>query len=194
MFIRQLRGLIVLGLMCLNVFCSGGSESESEYEIVEFLPSPIGPSEVSSLLFDNIFRVIDQKLVESYADMLAPEFVFVDDTQSEGLRWSKQEEVSLLSGVFELYRGVSLKVDPISRLRGEEGCEMVCGLFSIELIPDRADTQTQVHEEACLTACSSTHDGLWRLTEWRVVEQQHPEQCESDMKCRAWSSVKLNPG
>ena len=120
-------------------------------------------------------------------DLLSPDFTFVDETTGISTV-GRACEVSIVDSLFYNYRGAEFDFHVSSRTQTDE-CLVVCGLVEMRLYREH-DAGFIVNDETCLTACPQAEDGLWRLTEWRILRSVPPAQTEEGFEVATWGEVK----
>ena len=140
-----------------------------------------------TLLFGNLLWAINERRGFALDELLAPDFALVDETNQTRIV-GRAHEVKRVSHVLAYYRGVEFDIDLSSRAFEHE-CMVVRGLVEMRLWVDH-DTGLIVNDQTVLTACPQPEDGLWRLTEWRILRSIPPTQTEDGFEVVTWGEVK----
>ncbi len=120
--------------------------------------------------------------------LMSPDFTFVDETTGISTQGRAHEESLADSSLYCHYRGAEFDFHVSSRTQTDE-CLVVCGLVEMRLYREH-DAGFIVNDETCLTACPQAEDGLWRLTEWRILRSVPPAQTEEGFEVATWGEVK----
>ena len=134
-------------------------------------PAPPPPPECSEVLFADISRAFNYRDHLSYRRTLSTDFRFTDETTGAETI-GKDREVEIVEQVFGSYRSLEYALLDSSAQEIEDGCLMVCGLIEMKLTNDQyRETGFQINDETCMTVCPDASGSVWRLHEWRVLEQ-----------------------
>ena len=146
-------------------------------------------------LLDYLVAALRTKSIVMYEELIAPDFVFVDEASPTYLI-NGQREVELVRKVFDHYAHIEVQLevqrdDTLGQLSPEakgQGCQSSCGIISMSLF--RSDqTIVFVNDEICLTSCPQSQGNLWHLIRWKVL-QSVPSEKAKDHQVESWTTVK----
>lgn len=140
-----------------------------------------------SILFQNLFWVMNRGRASYLGELLSPDFTLVDETTQTSIV-GRTHEMKRVSRVIAYYLGVEFNLHLSSRTVTDYGCLAMHGLVEMRLYLEH-DTGLMVNDQTVLTACPQPEDGLWRLTEWRILRSVPPEQIEEGFEVATWGAV-----
>lgn len=157
-------------------------------------PEPVGPPIDGLALLDYLVAALRTKNIVMYEELIAPDFVFVDETIPTRLI-NGQREVELVRRVFDHYAHIEVQLevqrdDTLGQLSPEgkgRGCQSFCGRISMSLFPAN-ETAISINEEICLTSCPQSQD-LWHLIRWEVLRSM-PIENDGHNQIESWATVK----
>ena len=152
-----------------------------------FQPPPEAPC--PDQLYPLIFWALSEAAYLFMAEeLIASDFRFVDETTGESTQGQAYERV-LADSLMCYYLSGSVEFDFQITSRTEEGtCEKACGMVFMRLY--RApEAGLIVNDQTCMMVCPSK-DGLWRLTEWRILRSVPPAQDEKGFEGVTWGEAR----
>ena len=117
---------------------------------------------------------------------MAPDFKFVDETTGISAQGQAHER-ALADSLQCYYRGAEFDFH-ISSRRKEGECQKACGMVFMRLYHSH-EVGLIVNDQTCLTTCPD-EDGLWRLTEWRILRSVPPAQPEEGFEGATWGEAR----
>ncbi|MCY4606351.1 MAG: nuclear transport factor 2 family protein [Gemmatimonadetes bacterium] len=152
-----------------------------------------GPAIDGLSLYDNLLWALRTKDIALYGDLIAPDFVFVDEATATRLT-GRQREVEFVKRVFDNSFYIEVQLDEtFGRLSPDEaagqGCQSACGIIQMSLMLRSDETVVLVNDETCLTLCPQRQGDLWHLTRWQVLRSV-PTQPGEDEVMESWAAVK----
>lgn len=138
---------------------------------------------VSWAMNEQVWRFIAKSL-------MAPDFTFVDETTGEKTQGQAHEITVADSSLACYYPGGGVEFDfRISSRRKEGECQKVCGMVFMRLYHSH-EVGLMVNDQTCMTTCPQAEDGLWRLTEWRILRSVPPAQAEEGFEGATWGEAR----
>ncbi len=120
-------------------------------------------------------------------ELMSPDFKFVDETT--GISTQDQAyERALADSLQCYYRGAEFDFNISSRTQ-QGACQKACGMVFIRLY-HTADVGLLINDQTCMTTCPQAEDGLWRLTEWRILRSVPPAQAEEGFEGATWGEAR----
>ena len=163
-----------------------------------FEPMVVPPAIDGLSWLDNLIAALRTRDIELYGDLVAPDFVFVDEATATRFT-GHQREIALVKQVFDNYDDIDVELgETFNRLSPEEtagqGCQSSCGIIQMSLFrsDETVDTVVLVNDETCLTLCPQSGGDLWHLTKWQVLRSV-PTELGEDEVIESWATVKLGP-
>ena len=140
-----------------------------------------------AILLQNLFWVMNEKQPFLLGELLSPDFTLFDEMSQTSIV-GRTHELKRVSRVFDNYRGVEFNMLLSSRTITDYGCLVMRGVVQMRLYLEH-DTGFTVNDQTILTACPQPEDGLWRLTEWRIVQSVSLGQPEEGFELVSWGEV-----
>ena len=156
-----------------------------------FVPSLPGLAIDGLSWLDNLLWALRTRDIALYRDLIAPDFVFVDEATATRFT-GRQRETELVKRIFDTYVHIEVRLDEtFGRLSPEEaapGCQSSCGIIQMSLLCSD-EMVVSVNDETCLTLCPQSQGDLWHLTRWQVLPSV-PAEPGKDEVMESWAGVK----